>query len=70
MSTVVLQRFKRGDRVRIISASTVSGRVVEARGPLGPKGTQVYRVMLRSRPKPEYVEVREDQLEAATATAK
>ncbi len=61
--------FKRGDRVKIRHTTGIYGRVVELRGPLGPKGVQVYRVLLRKKPKPSYVEVREDQLESAPATA-
>ena len=56
-------RMKRGDRVKIISGGGLTGRVVELRGPLGPNGMLVYRVILRKRPKPAHVEVREDQLE-------
>src|SRR5262249_27505044 len=55
--------LKIGDRVRIRHASGLSGRVVELRGPLGPGGSQVYRVMVRKKPTPSYVEVRADQLE-------
>lgn len=60
--------FKLGDRVKIQSGAGHVGRVVELRGPLGPKGMQVYRVLLRKKPKPAYVEVREDQLEVLAAT--
>ena len=38
------------------------GRIVELRGPLGPGGAQIYRIRLRQKPKPVYIEVREDQL--------
>jgi hypothetical protein len=63
MSTKKLTNVKRGDRVRIISGSGLTGQIVELRGPLGPKGMPVYRVLLRKKPKATYVEVREDQLE-------
>ena len=53
--------FKLGDRVKI-RLSTLRGRIVELRGPLGPGGAQIYRVRYRRKPKPAYVEVREDQL--------
>ena len=56
--------FKPGDRVKILDSNGLSGRVVELRGPLGPKGAQVYRLRLWKNPKPVYVEVCEDQLEA------
>jgi hypothetical protein len=59
--------FKVGDRVRIRpshpAGSFRKGRVVELRGPLGPKGAQVYRIKFRRKP-PGYVEVLEEQLEA------
>jgi hypothetical protein len=58
--------FQVGDRVRILH-STLTGKVVELRGPLSPKGVQVYRVRYRGKPKPAYIEVREDQLEIMPA---
>ena len=63
MATIKTREVKRGDRVRIISGGGLEGRIIEFRGPLGPKGMPVYRVLLRKKPKPEFVEVREDQLE-------
>ncbi len=53
--------FKLGDRVRI-RHSSLRGRIVECRGPLGPGGAQIYRVRTRGKPSPAYIEVREDQL--------
>jgi hypothetical protein len=35
--------------------------VVEYRGPLGPKGARIYRLLAQKRPR-LYMEVREDQL--------
>lgn len=55
--------LKIGDRVTIRHASGLSGRIVELRGPLGPGGAYVYRVQVRRKPTPSYVEVRADQLE-------
>ena len=57
---------KLGDRV-MIRYTNLTGRVVELRGPLGPKGAQVYRVRLSRKPRPAYIEVREDQLEPVPA---
>jgi len=54
--------FKLGDRVQIRRSGGLRGRIVELRGPLGPGGAQIYRVMYRRRPRPAYIEVREDQL--------
>ena len=56
--------IKRGDRVRIINGGGgLTGRIVELRGPLGPGGVQVYRILLRKKPRPAYVEVLEEQIE-------
>jgi hypothetical protein len=59
--------FKVGDRVRIRPShgadGYLKGRIVEALGPLGPKGAQIYRIKFRRKP-PGYVEVLEEQLEA------
>jgi hypothetical protein len=53
--------WKLGDRVKI-RHSDLRGRIVELRGPLGPGGANIYRVRFRGKPRPAYVEVREDQL--------
>jgi hypothetical protein len=55
--------FKLGDRVQIRHSRGLRGRIVEWRGPLGPNGEQVYRVRLRRKPRPSYIEVLEEQLE-------
>lgn len=36
--------------------------IVELRGPLDPRGMQIYRVRVRRKPKPAHIELREDQL--------
>jgi hypothetical protein len=54
--------FKVGDRVRILYSANWRGRVVELRGPLGPRGAQVYRVRVPDKPKPIYIELPGDQL--------
>lgn len=62
--------FKVGDRVVVYSGPTpIQARVVELRGPLGPKGIQIYGITVPGSFKRHYLEVREDQLEPA-ATAK
>ncbi len=53
-----------GDRVTIRNSAGMKGRIVELRGPLGPGGVHIYRVQVRRKPTPAYIEVREDQLEA------
>ncbi len=54
--------FKLGEIVEIRYSNGQRGRIVELRGALGPKGANVYRIRLRRRPKPTYVELPEDQL--------
>lgn len=54
--------FKVGTLVNIRNSGYRRGKVVEFRGPLGPGGTRIYRVLVRGKPKPAYVELREDQL--------
>ncbi len=56
-----------GDRVRIRLSGGLRGKIVELRGPLGPGGAQVYRVLVRRKPEPKYIELREDQLELVPA---
>jgi hypothetical protein len=66
MADPKFENIKPGDRVRIIfpgSFTERTGRIVELRGPHGPGGMQVYRILLRKKPKRVYIEVREDQLE-------
>jgi hypothetical protein len=38
------------------------GKIVELRGPLGPGGKEGYRVLVRRKPKPVYIELTEDQI--------
>jgi hypothetical protein len=63
--------LKVGDWVKILNSGyTKPGRIVEYRGPLGPGGARIYRVKLRGRPYPAYIEVREDQLEVVAKESK
>lgn len=55
--------FKLGDMVRILRSNYKRAKIVELRGPLAPGGVHVYRVIVRRKPSPVYIEVREDQLE-------
>lgn len=61
-----LATFKVGDLVSIMNSSYKRVRIVEDRGLLGPRGTRVYRVRVQIKPRPAYMEVREDQLEKIT----
>ncbi len=54
--------WKLGDLVKIRYSGFKRARIVELRGPLGPGGMQIYRVRVRRKPTPMYVEVRADQL--------
>ena len=54
--------FKVGEMVTIRNSRIKRGKIVELRGPLGPGGVQVYRVIVRRKPSPVYIELREDQL--------
>ena len=57
------QPLKIGDIVRVLNSGYRRARIVEFRGPLGPKGTRVYRVRVRKKPSSAYIEVLEDQIE-------
>lgn len=58
-----IEPFKIGTIVRIRNSGYGRARIVEYRGPLGPKGARVYRVRVRKKPQSAYIEVLEDQLE-------
>jgi hypothetical protein len=55
--------LKLGDLVKIRYSGFKRGRVVELRGPLGPGGKQVYRIIVRRKPSPMYIELPEDLVE-------
>jgi hypothetical protein len=57
-----VEPLKEGTVVKILNSGYHRAEVVEYRGPLGPKGARVYRVLAVKRPR-LYLEVREDQLE-------
>ena len=52
-----------GTIVKIRDSGYARARIAEYRGPLGPKGVRVYRVLVQGKPRRVYIEVREDQLE-------
>jgi hypothetical protein len=54
--------LKLGDLVEIRHFNKRRGKIVELRGPLGPGGLQVYRVIVRRKPSPMYIELTEDQV--------
>jgi hypothetical protein len=53
--------LKLGDLVKIRHYPR-RGRIVELWGALGPGGMNIYRVRVRRKPKPVYIDLREDQL--------
>ena len=64
-----LRPLKVGDLVKIRHSDYRRARIVELRGPLGPGGAEVYRVRVRRKPTPAYVEVLADQLEPVETPA-
>jgi hypothetical protein len=61
--------LKIGDFVKIRNYADQPGQIVERRGPLGQGGMRIYRVRLRRKPKPVYIELREDQLSLISVKA-
>ena len=61
--------LKVGAFVKIRNSGYGRAQIVEFRGPLGPGGARIYRVRVRKKPHPAYIEVREDQLEELPAGA-
>jgi hypothetical protein len=55
--------LKDGTFVRIRDSGYHRAQIAEFRGPLGPKGARIYRVLVERKPRRVYIEVREDQLE-------
>ncbi|HEV3259700.1 MAG TPA: hypothetical protein VG013_22725 [Gemmataceae bacterium] len=55
--------LKVGTVVKIVNSGYSRAKIAEYRGPLGPKGARVYRVLVQKKPRRVYIEVREDQLE-------
>lgn len=55
--------IKDGTIVKILHSGYHRAKVVECRGPYGPSGALVYRVLVTRKPKPTYAEVLADQLE-------
>lgn len=51
-----------GTLVEILNSGFKRATVAEYRGPLGPNGARIYRILVLKRPSPLYMEVREDQL--------
>ena len=58
----LLEPLKDGTVVKILNSGYSRARIAEYRGPLGPKGARVYRVLVLKKPR-MHIEVLEDQLE-------
>lgn len=52
-----------GTLVKILNSGYHRAQIAEYRGPLGPKGARVYRVLVQKKPRPVFIEVLEEQLE-------
>jgi hypothetical protein len=52
-----------GAWVKIPNLGGQIGKIVEFRGKLGPNGAPIYRVLLRRKPRRDYIELRDDQME-------
>lgn len=64
----VFEPLKVGTIVKILNSGYPRAKVAEYRGPLGPKGAHIYRVLVQKKPRPVYIEVRQDQLEVLPET--
>jgi hypothetical protein len=60
-------KFRIGDRVTLKTQSGRVGKVVAYRGQFGTRGDRIYRVLVRRKPRPSYVEVLESQMDQAPA---
>jgi hypothetical protein len=60
--------LKDGTVVKILHSGYDRAEIAEYRGPLGPQGARVYRVLVQKKPRRVYIEVREDQLEVLHET--
>jgi hypothetical protein len=59
----LIEPLKVGTVVKIRNSGYHRAQIAEFRGPLGPKGARVYRVLVQRKPRRVYIEVLEDQLE-------
>lgn len=55
--------IKDGTIVKILQSGFHRAKVMECRGPFGPKGALVYRVLVTRKPRPMCIEVLRDQME-------
>ena len=69
-NTETLPDFALGDRVQIKNYAGPPGRIIELRGPLGPRGANIYRVAIPQKPGFILIEVRGNQLDRIVAPTK
>ena len=63
ISQNLAEPLKVGTIVKILHSNYKRAMIIEYRGPLGPQGARIYRVLVQRKPRQESMEVREDQLE-------
>ena len=59
----LIEPLKVGTNVKVLNSGYGHAKIAEYRGPLGPKGARVYRILVQDKPRRVHIEVREDQLE-------
>jgi len=59
--------LKEGMIVNIMNSGFHQAIIAEYRGPFGPKGAHVYRVLVQKKPRRMYIEVLENQIEVVKA---
>jgi hypothetical protein len=58
-----IEPLKDGTVVKVRNSGYSHAWITEYLGPPGPKGARIYRVLVQKKPRPVYIEVREDQPE-------
>ncbi len=59
----LIEPLKPGTVVRIRNSGYHRAKIAEFRGPFGPKGARVYRILVQRKPRRVYIEVLEEQIE-------
>ena len=62
-----IQKFAIGTLVKVRDSGYRRAKIAEYRGPLGWHGANIYRILVKKKPRPVYIEVSEDQLEPLPA---
>ena len=64
----LIEPLKPGTIVRIRNSGYHRAKIAEFRGPFGPKGARVYRILVQRKPRRVYIEVLEEQIEVLDET--